>query len=122
VPTSGVYPAAWAFNHSPKQTSCSTCHEIKRPATVNGAAHVATGDCVNCHSVNTWQAFGHNPKPASCNGCHAGIRPSSNHSHNSDYRRHYTNLDCVSCHAIPTIPYGNGWAAGASMNCRLCHR
>jgi hypothetical protein len=122
TPVIGIYPAAWNFTHTSKQTSCNSCHEIKRPTTVNGQAHVSTGDCVNCHSTSTWVAFSHSPVPTSCNGCHSAARPANNTGHNTKLSGHYTSVDCKSCHAIPQAPYGNGWSSGASFNCMPCHQ
>lgn len=123
TPTTGTFPTAWAYKHSPQPTSCNSCHSTRKPVTTpSGATHDATStDCVACHTIGTWKAFGHTPKPTSCNSCHSGVRPATNKSHNKDLKNHYKSKDCVYCHATPVAPYGNNWQTGSSMNCKICH-
>ncbi|MFW7380096.1 MAG: hypothetical protein ACOH5I_14880 [Oligoflexus sp.] len=95
-------------------SSCVSCHEINRPA----PPHVASQDCVNCHSYpgfDNIQAFSHLPKPETCEDCHA--RPTTTASRaypnqgppvdfdpnnpNSIGSGHYVGKDCVTCHNTP---------------------
>jgi hypothetical protein len=125
TPTTGTFPTAWAFKHNPQPTSCLTCHTARKPVTTpSGTTHDTSGaDCVKCHSISTWVAFNHAANPTSCNGCHASARPTTSKNHpEKNLRSHYQTKDCVSCHAHPpAVAFGNGWSAGASMNCKVCH-
>jgi hypothetical protein len=117
----GAFPTAWAFNHVPKQTVCNTCHNVKRPITVNGSSHTQTEDCNSCHNTNNWLAINHSPTPSSCNSCHSINRPATASGHNTRLSSHYTSIDCKSCHSIPPTAGSLGWAFSAVNNCLLCH-
>jgi hypothetical protein len=127
IPIAGAFPVAWTFTHTPTQSSCIACHEIKRPV----APHAATGDCVSCHSTKTWvTAFNHNPVPTSCVSCHETKRPGT--SKHLDVNgatvttpSHYGVQDCVTCHTPTTgtvLP--SAWTfnhAPAQTSCVACH-
>jgi predicted CXXCH cytochrome family protein len=122
-PTSGtaILPSAWSFQHNPLPSTCSTCHEIKRPV----APHVATGDCKGCHTILNWTSatsYNHSPVPASCLSCHTSTRPTTNTSHNSKVTNHYSTIqECKSCHTTPTSTKAMTWKSGSSLSCVLCH-
>lgn len=113
-------PGVWTFAHTPAQTSCVACHEVKRPA----APHTTTGDCFGCHTIANWSptAFDHNPAPTSCLSCHKKDRPTVNTGHNTKSKGHYSSLqECKSCHLTTQNSPTTTWKSGSSKTCILCH-
>jgi hypothetical protein len=103
--------------------ACSTCHEagksfigsppiVTRPATVNGVAHVAGGECSSCHFSTVSFAgasnypSNHIPVPAAdnnnCSLCHTNLNDYS------VYTMNHVNIgsNCAQCHG-PGLSFAN---------------
>ena len=116
----GITWAGATFAHTPVPTSCSTCHENKRPASAvyypsitsqNRFRHViqfgGTIDCVKCHYTNT------------TNKANIGVKWSG-----GDYTHMDTNgvivKTCLDCHQV----YGNQKHCSSKnviQDCFQCH-
>ena len=89
-----------AFQHAQfiGANSCGSCHEVQRPAPLEGAVHGGGADCLKCHTPKDdnsgWLpvlAFNHQPTPTECLSCHAADRPAAPHPQVTD---------CVACHVV----------------------
>ncbi len=115
--------ASAGFSHLGTETSCSTCHESKRPtSTANFIAlnpsapfdystHGAGVDCISCHMVTSvgfrtaaeWGSghYTHSPTPTNCQNCHSSQRPTvavGPNTYTTTAFTHPANVDCVGCH------------------------
>lgn len=138
--TPGTTWAGGAFNHSPKPTSCKTCHLSDRPsAPVNGFNHsiAGGGDCASCHWLSgttpvwTGGSFSHASLGATvrCDSCHLPSMPSTLMPANPapDQMDHSMvgSTDCRTCHSNQI---GVSWSGGtfshtpAPASCQNCHQ
>lgn len=112
------------YLHTGTETSCSECHENKRPTSTNNfvglnantpfdySSHAVGMDCIHCHAqtsttfrtMNNWSggSFAHLPILTSCANCHSSQRPGNSVA---DLTRtsgfdHTLNgsADCFGCH------------------------
>ncbi|MGH8253619.1 MAG: hypothetical protein ACRES2_06220, partial [Steroidobacteraceae bacterium] len=145
TPTNYVTFAGTAMNHPAvvPPLLCAACHEkgmsffgvtiVTRPATVNGVAHPATGECGTCHTstvsfaIGNLQPAGHIPTSQPCTLCHQNP---------ADYTQKIMDHagitgGCATCHAaglsfpnmaplvLVTTPANHIAFAGAA--CESCH-
>lgn len=127
-----------AFDHAGIVNGCNECHEVDRPAPVEGVIHGENKDCSECHSFNRdkgWaslSSFNHIPTPNSCLECHESARPTTEthikkvdcklcHEYNDWKKITFSHTPepetCLTCHEVdrPKVPHV---AAG---DCKLCH-
>lgn len=130
------------FTHTSALTSCSNCHEGRRPTDTLHATQAA-GDCASCHAMqsptkNDWAggSFSHVPKPANCAGCHTGDKPANavrgtgtstdGRTYTNDYLHGLVAGDCAGCHD-PRSATPVDWTGGryshspAPAACSSCH-
>ncbi len=116
------------FSHSPKPTSCLSCHTAQRPTTVINRFNHQTagmGDCVSCHASTTvWSGgtYNHSPAPTSCNTCHSTNKPTGvvnkfDHAHSA-----VASTDCKQCHTSYTVWSGGHYGHTPNpTTCTNCH-
>ncbi|MBI4693457.1 MAG: hypothetical protein HY749_05495 [Gammaproteobacteria bacterium] len=112
TPTAGNMPHAQITSTTP----CTTCHATGAPSSVvdgmtvqgrpaldgHGNAHVATGDCVNCHNTSNWTSasFNHTGVSSGCTavGCHTDGRATAPLGRSANHFA--TNTNCQDCHNV----------------------
>jgi hypothetical protein len=66
-------------HHTPTPSTCTSCHEIDRPA----EPHPQIRDCAECHldAGNSWlgATYDHTPAPSTCVSCHEDDLPADPH-------------------------------------------
>ena len=131
---------SWAnvthFNHTPKPASCLSCHDSKRPTSLEPHQAGQLGgdkqECASCHNYPSWKPANFDHAKAtltSCVQCHRTAtkddRPVPQNMHPSDV---YNQIDCVHCHSNSTNT--NSWRdttfdhmthSPAPTSCIQCH-
>ncbi|MFO1054829.1 MAG: cytochrome c3 family protein [Planctomycetota bacterium] len=105
-------------------TACTSCHqdEFDRTTDPNHVGAVFSSDCLQCHSITTWNNTHYvHPGSFALTGGHAGRRCSACHGTSGTYTSLDTN--CVSCHQADydRVTDPNHVTAGFPQDCTQCH-